>query len=343
MRFAIFALLVGCVVDPLGKGEGDPDVPDVEERNAESLTGSIEVGAELRTTANLNLRSAPSKSSSVVAILPRGVIVKAVDAAPNGVFYRVSYAGKSGWASGAYLERAVTKTVWRPTPGTSWQWQLREPIDTSFNVAMYDVDLFDTPESTIAALHAKGSHVVCYFSAGSYENWRADAASFPAAVLGKGLDGWPGERWLDVRAGSVRAIMKARLDLAVKKSCDAVEPDNVDGYANANGLGLTAADQLAFNRFLAAEAHARALSIGLKNDLAQVSALVDDFDWALNEQCFQYDECATLTPFIARKKAVFQVEYGASPSSVCARSRALGFDTLIKKLELDAWQISCRP
>ena len=69
----------------------------------------------------------------------------------------------------------------------------------------------------------------------------------------------------------------------------------MDGYANANGLGLTAADQLNYNRFLASAAHARGLSVGLKNDIDQIDALVDPttvggtdfFDWALNEQCVQ--------------------------------------------------------
>jgi hypothetical protein len=71
----------------------------------------------------------------------------------------------------------------------------------------------------------------------------------------------------------------------------AVEPDNVDGYANASGFLLTAAHQLAYNRFLPAAAHARDRSIGLKNDLAQVAALKPSFDFAINEQCCQYKEC----------------------------------------------------
>ena len=36
-------------------------------------------------------------------------------------------------------------TVWRPAPCTSWQWQLTGTIDTSFDVEMYDIDLFDVP------------------------------------------------------------------------------------------------------------------------------------------------------------------------------------------------------
>jgi hypothetical protein len=43
---------------------------------------------------------------------------------------------------------------------------------------MYDVDLFDVPNATIDKLHNDGRVVVCYFSAGSFENWRGDWANF---------------------------------------------------------------------------------------------------------------------------------------------------------------------
>ncbi len=48
--------------------------------------------------------------------------------------------------------------------------------------------------------------------------------------------------------------MKARLDLAQQKKCDAVDPDNVDGYMQDSNFDLSAADQLSYNRFLATEA-----------------------------------------------------------------------------------------
>jgi hypothetical protein len=233
-------------------------------------------------------------------------------------------------------------TRWQPPPGTSWQIQLQGTLDTTAAAMVYDIDLFDTPAATIAALHAAGRKVICYFSAGSFENWRSDAGQFPAASLGNALDGWPGERWLDTRAAGVRAVMRARMDLAVSKKCDAVDPDNVDGYTNKPGFPLTAATQLDYNTFLAAEGHARGLAVGLKNDLGQAAGLVDAFDFAVNEQCQAYAECDLLTPFIARSKAVFGIEYTGSTASVCAAANAVNFDTDIKKLALDAWRVACR-
>ncbi len=232
---------------------------------------------------------------------------------------------------------------WRPAPGASWQWQLSGELDLSYDVDMYDLDLFDTPAETIAALQADGRVVICYFSAGSWEDWRPDAAAFPAAVLGDTLEGWEDERWLDVRAlAALAPILEARLDLAVSKGCDGVEPDNVDGYQNGSGFDLSGADQIAFNRWLAEAAHARNLSVGLKNDLDQVPFLVDWFDWALNEQCFQYDECDALLPFIQDGKAVFGVEYELDAEDVCDDANAMDLDWLLMEYDLDGGREACR-
>ena len=105
------------------------------------------------------------------------------------------------------------------------------------NVDVYNIDLFDTSAAVISALRSKGKHVICYFSAGSYENWRPDIRAFPASLLGRNLDGWEGERWLDVRKLDVlMPIMRARMEQAAKKGCHGVDPDNVDGYSNNTGF-----------------------------------------------------------------------------------------------------------
>lgn len=234
--------------------------------------------------------------------------------------------------------------VWQPPPGTSWQWQLTGNLDTSIDVAMYDVDLYETSDADIATLKAAGRVVICYFSAGSWEPGRTDSDDFPPATLGDALDGWPDERWLDTRSSAVRDLMKARLDLAASRGCDGVEPDNVDGYQNDSGFDLDDATQLDFNRFIAAEAHARGLSVGLKNDIDQLGDLASDFDWALNEECYLYDECdAYASTFIAQGKAVFHAEYvdAGELDAVCAVTQPLQLSTLVKNLDLDAYRLAC--
>lgn len=225
--------------------------------------------------------------------------------------------------------------IWQPAPGTTWQIQLQGEISTEWEVEMYDIDLFDTPEATIEKLHNDGRIVICYFSAGSYEDWRDDADQFPAKVIGKPLEGWEGENWLDIRQIDLLSpVMSARLDLAVEKDCDGVDPDNVNGYTNDTGFPLTYDDQLAYNIWLSEQAHERGLSIGLKNDLEQVEALVSNFDWALNEQCFTYEECDLLLPFIEAGKAVFGIEYEDQPENYCPLANKMKFSWLTKSIDL---------
>lgn len=236
----------------------------------------------------------------------------------------------------------MTTDIWTPPPGTTWQWQLTGEIDSSYHVAMYDVDLFETPVETIALLQAEGRIVICYLSAGSVEDWRIDAALFPEPIVGEPLDGWPGERWLDVRQRAVIApVLTARLDLAVEKGCDGVEPDNVDGHMNETGFEITAVDQMEFNRWLADEAHRRGLSIGLKNDLAQATDLVDWFDWVLVEECVEFDECSGVAPFVAAGKAAFGAEYSEPSDQACEVAEEFEISLLFKDLELGPATETC--
>jgi len=241
-------------------------------------------------------------------------------------------------------------TWYKPQTDTSWQWQLQGSIDTSYDVDIYDIDLFDTNATFIQSLKDSGKRVICYFSAGSYEKYRSDADTFPKDVLGNDMQGWPNEKWLDISNESLAPIMEARLDLAVQKGCDGVEPDNVDGYTNDTGLALSADDQLAYNKFIANEARKRGLSVGLKNDLNQVVALEPYFDFSLNEQCHVYNECDMLQPFIENDKPVFNAEYAQiyvdnsdnARDKMCADSIALKFKTLILPLKLDdSFRYSC--
>ena len=237
----------------------------------------------------------------------------------------------------------VTIGNWyRPAVNVTWQWQLSGTVDTSHDVEIFDIDLFDSSTALIGQLKSDGHKVICYFSAGSFENWRSDADDFPSAVNGNELDGWESEKWLDIRAPSVHDIMKTRLDLAVDKGCDGVEPDNMDGYINNSGFSLTGTDQLAYNRFISNEAHNRDLSVGLKNDLDQIEQLVDYYDFSVNEQCHEYDECDTLTAFIENDKPVLNAEYKdeyvndtAARTAMCAATDILQFRTLVLPLDLD--------
>ena len=236
-----------------------------------------------------------------------------------------------------------SSSMWIPAPRTSWQWQLSTPVDQSVDAQMYDIDMFGNDASVVQSLHVKGRHVVCYISAGSVEDWRPDAEQFPRNVVGNDYAGWPGEKWLDIRRIDVLGpIMEKRLDECKSKGFDAVEPDNINAYTQDTGFPLSADDQLKYNIWWADAAHKRGLSIGLKEDPDQAQELVKHFDWALDEECFEFGGCEKMMPFTAAGKAVFNTEYGLDTKQFCTEANNLNFNSIKKRKELDAYRETCR-
>ncbi len=240
------------------------------------------------------------------------------------------------------------KEIWLPPLGASFGWQLGDEIDTSASVDIYDLDAFDTEASLVARLHAEGKKVFCYISVGSWEDWRPDKDQFPPEIIGNDYDGWPGEKWLDIRQiDTLAPIMRTRLDICAEKGFDGVEPDNMDLHWADSGFDISYDDQLAYNLWLSEEAHARGLSIGLKNNNDQVEDLLPYFDWALTEDCFVQTWCDALSPFIEAGKPVFAVEYTDEVAyetfltGICPQAARLGFYALHKNRNLDEYRDQC--
>ena len=241
---------------------------------------------------------------------------------------------------------STNKDWWRPTVGLSWQWQLSEPpVDTSVDANVYDIDIFDNDASVIADLHAKGRKVIGYINVGSWEDWRPDKEQFPSKILGKVYDGWPREKWLDIRRLDLLApIMRARLNICKAKGFDAVEPDNMEIHSNGTGFPITYDDQLKYALWLADEAHQRGLAIGVKNASDQVKDLIDHFDFAITEDAFVFGWAEKMMPFIEAGKPVFAAEYddtGVDFVAACKKARELGCSIIQKHRILTSYRVTC--
>lgn len=223
----------------------------------------------------------------------------------------------------------------------TWQWQLSGTVDTSVAAQVYDIDMFESSAALVRRLHDMGRRVICYVDVGSWESFRPDAARFPNSVQGAS-NGWPGERWLDIRQIDVlRPLIAARFDQCAAKGFDGVEPDLMDGFENTTGFPLSAADQLRYNRMIAELAHGRGLAVGLKGDPEQAAILEAYFDFTVNEQCVEFDECRLLVPFIKAGKPVFHAEYNLTTAEFCPVTKPLKFSSIRKHLSLDAWREVC--
>ena len=227
---------------------------------------------------------------------------------------------------------------------------------------VYDIDLFVDQNITgqgnfvintaaVDAIHARGRHAICYLSAGDVEVFRPDyqqMVAFDAAcdhcLIGKPFSRvFPNEFWANLnndhgQRDFMLQIVAARVDQCAAAGFDGIEFDVVDAWAQGSdvtGWVISAPTQLGYNQALANLAHARGLTVALKNDLGQLGALRPYFDYAINEQCFQYGECDNnpapgYPAWVAAGKAVFTVEYKRSPRRFCAAASAAGYNSIKK-------------
>ncbi|CZT04310.1 uncharacterized protein RAG0_18103 [Rhynchosporium agropyri] len=219
------------------------------------------------------------------------------------------------------------------------------------DAAVFDIDLFDTDAATIAGLQKQGKIVVCYFSAGTYEPWRPDAGNFTNEDKGLSLaPEWPDEYWLRVNNMNVRRIMTNRIQLAAAKGCDGIDPDNTDGYQNPNNaISLTRGALIEYMQWMASQASSLNLAIGLKNSMDILPDLSPVMQFAVNEQCAAFGECASYSAFLAAGKPVFHIEYPPSVPNIlpadrlkgCQNNGMNGMSTVFKNMDLNGWVGYC--
>jgi hypothetical protein len=258
---------------------------------------------------------------------PLLVRITSADAGPD--------AADSASASASPLRAAVRSNM-------SLQYQITGDVDTRVNADLFVVDLFDTSETTVAELHRAGRIVIAYVSVGSLENWRSDADNLPRDAVGMALAAYPNESWMDIRRVEVRTWMQARFDRAVQKGFDGLFASTLGGYRTVSGFDLSRADELEYAIFLADEAHARALTIGLSGDFELSQQLAVHYDWALAHSCIELDSCAPLAPLTAAGLPVFDLETDESTrDATCAAAKSYKISVTFKRRGNDAYRSPC--
>jgi endo-alpha-1,4-polygalactosaminidase (GH114 family) len=152
-----------------------------------------------------------------------------------------------------------------------------------------------------------GAYNICYIN--GYQSQPGDTSLKPYFLLsgGKPVEdpNWPGEYVLDTRhyatqlTNAMAAIVKRCADSGFK----AVEFDNLDSYDRSGGL-LSVADNVGYAKSLIAVTHARGLAVAQKNSVELVGQM--PFDFAVTEECVQYQECTGYTKYFS---VVYDVEY----------------------------------
>ena len=227
----------------------------------------------------------------------------------------------------------ISSSLWA-APRLKLHYQLSGTPKNYSKANWVGVDLFDGSKSLVDKLHKEGKFVVCYFSAGTAENYRSDYKSFPKSAVGKTMSDWPDEKWLDIKNPGVLTVHKKRLDRARDMGCDGVDPDNVDGYANKTGFTISQNDQIKFLRSLVKEARARGLDIGLKNATDIAKTVAKDFDWIIVEECYKWKECGQYQAFPDLGKPAFLIEYTKYSQKNCDDANKRGMSLMFADMDL---------
>ena len=124
----------------------------------------------------------------------------------------------------------------------------------------------------------------------------------------------------DVRAQAVRRS-RARQHRRVR------EPHRLSDHAPASSCR--------FDEWIAREAHSLGLAVFQKNDPEQARRLEPDFDGVLDEQCNQYQECASFRPYLRRRQAGPERRYSLVVPRLLRRRRRAGIMGALYGLALD--------
>jgi hypothetical protein len=158
------------------------------------------------------------------------------------------------------------------------------------------------------------------------------------------MQGFPNERWLDVRDAEVRGLMAARIVRLAQAGCDGVVPASLAAYAADSGFDLSLADALAYARFVAEELHRVGLSAGLTGPMEMTAELWRDFDFGLAIGCARRSQCAEFGVFSAAQKPVLYVELGDAGEApvLCKLANELGFQALVSDPGFTGRCVVCR-
>ncbi len=228
----------------------------------------------------------------------------------------------------------------------NWYWQLQGKPSIYTQADIIDIDPEQVSKKYMQQLKAQNKFVVCYLSAGTAEKFRDDFKQFPKQVLGKPMEDWQDEIWLDIRKFNLFAnIIKQKIKFAYKQGCDAIEADNIDGYDNNTGFNLTKNDAIKYINWLVQTTHSYNMLYALKNGGDIVNSVKDIVDLAIVEECQKYNECKLYLPFIRLNKPVLAVEYNVSKyniKNVCTKFKQSKFLGGIACYDLNGCFIPCK-
>jgi hypothetical protein len=206
----------------------------------------------------------------------------------------------------------ATPKIVLPASGAKFDYQLGGAYTPPTGVTVVARDRTASP--------ANLGYDICYIN--GFQTQPGEKSIWPTAALLTTTSGslvtdpdWKDEYILDTRTATSRAaifsVVQPWIAACAASGYDAIEIDNLDSHTRFSSL--TKAGNYALAALYIAEAHARGLAIGQKND-AENTALGKStgFDFAVAEECGAYSECSLYTRVYS---IVLGIEYSSDISA----------------------------
>ena len=240
-------------------------------------------------------------------------------------------------AATATVPAAAKAATWAPPPANAaFDYQIGGPYTPPAGVTVVSRDHTASP--------AAGLYNVCYVNA--FQAQTEDASwwktNHPDLLLhdAKGnlvIDKDWNEILLDYSTATKRAglttIVGGWIDQCAGQGFKGVEPDNLDSYTRSKGL-LTESEAVAYAASLSSYAHGKGLAIAQKNDadLSTANARKAGFDFAVAEECADYDECQNYTATYGNH--VIVIEYSQSKFTKACNSYGSTLSIVLRDVDV---------
>ncbi len=168
-----------------------------------ALPAAAQGGVQVRTTANLHLRGAPTTASQILTTIPNGTLLTATAISPSYRWLRVSYAGMTGWVFRAYAAPEIgnVRTLPISSQGIPPAVTFGELAPRGSVIVAPTVDLNmrlePDPEADRITIIPRGAQVSAL---------AVNANGLWVLVEYRNLRGWAAGRYLNVVSGSMAAL-----------------------------------------------------------------------------------------------------------------------------------------
>jgi hypothetical protein len=231
------------------------------------------------------------------------------------------------------------------TPAT-WDWQQNEPYEFGRKLDVFvTTPGRDTRTGVVRMSMINKTKVVCPVSVGTVASTDFFANMYPPQVVGNAVEGRAETHYLDIRnMNAILLLVGKRFNKCQAEQHSVILATDLDSHLVDGDFDISAEDVVAYATALAKIAHDLDMEIVQKDVPDLTPQLVDIFDFALTESCYQDGWCGDMQPYLNAGKIVLDAEYNDRPinwAEACEYAANNGISMILKDRDLTADLQTC--